>query len=165
MIPNNSEHKMCTKCRKTKALEEFYEDKTHKNNKHSQCKQCRKENVAEYLKRNPGYIKEYRGKNLEKSRREGRQWRSNLRLEVITHYGGKCECCGESTLEFLALDHPNNDGAKHRKQIGKGAGAPYYSWLKQNNYPKELVRVLCHNCNSSRAFFGYCPHQKGFNGD
>jgi hypothetical protein len=32
-------------------------------------------------------------------------------------------------------------------------------WLKRNGYPKGF-RVLCHNCNSARGLYGYCPHKR-----
>jgi radical SAM protein with 4Fe4S-binding SPASM domain len=32
--------------------------------------------------------------------------------------------------------------------------------LKNNNYPKDLFRLLCHNCNMARGCYGYCPHEK-----
>lgn len=30
--------------------------------------------------------------------------------------------------------------------------------LKRNKFPKGY-RILCHNCNLSKSFYGYCPHQ------
>lgn len=33
-----------------------------------------------------------------------------------------------------------------------------YRWLRINKYPKGF-RTLCHNCNMSYGFYGYCPHQ------
>jgi len=85
--------------------------------------------------------------------------RRKIRLEVLVHYSQnppKCACCGEIHIEFLSIDHINNDGAEHRKKIGKGE---LYSWLKKNKYP-EGFQVLCMNCNISKGHYGYCPHQK-----
>lgn len=82
------------------------------------------------------------------------QERSRKRRElVLTHYGKKCVCCGEATIEFLAIDHINNDGYKQRKNIKINI----YSWIIKNNYPKDL-QILCHNCNLAKAFYGRCPH-------
>jgi hypothetical protein len=55
---------------------------------------------------------------------------------------------------MLGIDHINGGGTKHRKEI-KNFGI--YKWLIDNNYPLGY-RVLCHNCNCSLGFNGYCPH-------
>lgn len=41
-----------------------------------------------------------------------------------------------------------------------GLGAHFYKWLEHNHFPPGF-RVLCHNCNQARGFYGYCPHEKG----
>lgn len=84
--------------------------------------------------------------------------RRRLKLLVVNKYGGKCDCCGIDNIEFLTIDHPNNDGAIHRKTL-RGLGTTFYAWLKKNEYP-EGFRVLCFNCNCSRGGYGYCPHEK-----
>ena len=81
------------------------------------------------------------------------------RRQTIQAYGGKCECCGITNFEFLALDHPEGDGKKHRKELGK-SGNSVVEWAIRNNFPKR-VRVMCHNCNSSHGHYGYCPHKLG----
>lgn len=77
------------------------------------------------------------------------------RLSVIHAYGGKCNCCGEDTWQFLSLDHVNNDGAKHRKKIGQ---SQIYKWAEDNDYPNTL-QLLCYNCNMAKGFYGVCPHE------
>ena len=82
-----------------------------------------------------------------------------LRKTVLMHYGGNppiCSCCRESRIEFLAINHINGGGTAHRGKIGKGS---LYPWLRKNNYPSGY-NVLCHNCNMSIGFYGYCPHKK-----
>lgn len=56
------------------------------------------------------------------------------------------------------MDHIDGAGREHRREIGQGANA-LYRWLAKNGYP-DGFRVLCHNCNSARGFYGYCPHNK-----
>lgn len=85
--------------------------------------------------------------------------RRSQRMEALLAYSPSgtpaCECCGESTLTFLALDHVNGGGGKQHKELGGGG---YYTWLRRNNYP-EGFRVLCHNCNMGRQLNGgTCPH-------
>jgi hypothetical protein len=92
------------------------------------------------------------------ARKEGLKARRSLRLEVLTHYaGGKspsCVCCGEATFEFLSLDHLEGSSRHDYKEHGRH----FFSWLRRNNYPREM-QVLCHNCNESLAHQGYCPHR------
>lgn len=88
--------------------------------------------------------------------------RRKLRLNAFDHYGGpQCNCCGETTLEFLCIDHINGSGAEHRRN-DPSANA-IYRWLKAHNYPKGF-RVLCHNCNMSLGIYGHCPHEKSSSG-
>src|SRR3990172_5963982 len=76
--------------------------------------------TSEVLSQSPSAVKmrKWRAKNLEHSRRYMRGWHAALRREVLDHYGGACACCGETTLEFLSLDHKNGGGTKHRNEIG-----------------------------------------------
>jgi len=66
-----------------------------------------------------------------------RRYSRKVREEVYAAYGGfKCVCCGETEPRFLQLDHINDDGAKHRKEVGTGSA--FYSWLKKNGFPPGL---------------------------
>lgn len=82
-----------------------------------------------------------------------------LKYKALKYYGGgqiECNCCGESTFEFLTIDHINNDGKEHRKKIGT---TTIYRWLKINNYPIGF-RTLCFNCNLGKQINkGKCPHE------
>ncbi len=88
---------------------------------------------------------------------KGKVYRRSIRERVIAAYGGKCACCGEAAYEFLALDHVNGDGKQHRAEVGV-TSAIYRDVVKQG-YPPAF-RILCHNCNSARGYYGYCPHEK-----
>lgn len=73
-------------------------------------------------------------------------------------YGGECVCCGEKEGAFLSIDHVNNDGAAHRKEL---KGNRIYAWLHKNGYPKDRFRILCFNCNQGRRVNGgVCPHEE-----
>jgi hypothetical protein len=82
------------------------------------------------------------------------------KIKIIKEYGGKCICCGENELEFLTIDHINNNGAEERKITKQGTGGKLYRWLIKNNFPKDNYQLLCYNCNCAKGFFGYCPHNK-----
>lgn len=71
----------------------------------------------------------------------------DLKFEVFLHYGSKCAICSENKIEYLTMDHINNDGAKHRKQIG----TQIFPWLRKNNYPLDF-QILCYNCNYGKQF-------------
>ena len=66
----------------------------------------------------------------------------DLKLKVFEAYGNKCNFCSEDNIEYLTIDHINNDGAQHRKIIG----TQIFPFLKRNNFPKDF-QILCFNCN------------------
>jgi hypothetical protein len=77
-----------------------------------------------------------------------------VKLKVIEAYGGKCACCGEDEPRHLSIDHINNDGYIHRREVG----SRIYQWLIKNNYPKDNFQLLCFNCNfGKRINGGICP--------
>jgi hypothetical protein len=100
-----------------------------------------------------------KGQNTDEYRAKARAYNKRIRLETIRAYGGKCDCCNENRYEFLAIDHVNGGGIKHRKDIGN-AGNSIAKWLRKQGYPKGY-RVLCHNCNCAIGFYKLCPHKKG----
>lgn len=120
------------------------------------------------------YSKEYYQKNRERelakhkaynaAHREhllgvAKKWREKDRMACLEHYSSsppQCKCCGENRLQFLCIDHTNGGGSAHRKKEF-GGGGNINRWLIKNNFP-EGFRVLCHNCNLSLGFYGYCPH-------
>ncbi len=68
-----------------------------------------------------------------------------LKTEVLTHYGNgelKCVICGESRVACLSLDHIENNGNAHRKEIGFSY---IYRLVRSQNYP-EGYQTLCMNC-------------------
>ena len=104
------------------------------------------------------YTKNY-AKNRERTIVLARERHRRIRKETLLIYGAKCECCGETRIEFLAFDHINGNGNEHRRSIGKHFSSNMARWLRKNNYPKGIVRILCHNCNLAKGFYGYCPHK------
>lgn len=122
------------------------------------CNSCKKTNLDRY----------YENKEIYLSKAKDR--RQRLKREAFAAYGGAiCACCGETSIEFLTLDHIAGDGAAHRKRVTEErgwtsrsqsfSGTHLYLWLKQNNYPPGF-QVLCMNCNFSMGKYGYCPHNK-----
>jgi hypothetical protein len=87
---------------------------------------------------------------------------ARLKLQTFAAYGGACECCGETTVAFLTIDHINDDGSAHRRELEK---TTMYRWLKRHGYPKDGYRLLCFNCNCGRRVNGgVCPHKAALDG-
>lgn len=93
----------------------------------------------------------------KKDRNTNTSWRKKAKDEVIVAYGGKCSCprCPETLVQFLSIDHISNDGAKHRKMLGR---RNIHNWLRQQGFPKDKYQLLCRNCNAGKAEYGQCPH-------
>jgi len=87
-----------------------------------------------------------------------RQDYAEKRQIILEHYGSKCCCCGETESLFLEIDHVNNDGWTHRKEIGTSAKA-LLLWIIKNDFP-DSIQLLCANCNQGKKRNGgICPHQ------
>ncbi len=77
---------------------------------------------------------------------------------VFDRLGRECECCKESNVAFLCVDHVNNNGSTHRKEI-RNISFGIYNWLIKNDFPPGF-QVLCHNCNFSKGVNnGTCAHK------
>lgn len=145
--------------RKSKAEEAAYKReyrKKHGDKMRAYSRAYRKQHIAEAIK----YASEKYYADREKRLKYARDARRCLKNIILQAYGTVCQCCGESRYEFLSLDHINNDGATHRKELAKRnirGGFYFYRWLIQNKFPPGL-QVLCFNCNLAKGFHGYCPH-------
>lgn len=90
-----------------------------------------------------------------------RKYNQERKRMIIYHYSKgtmKCECCNETEIEFLTVNHINGGGQKHRNQL-KSRGTDLYTFLKGNNFP-EGYNILCLNCNFAEGHAGICPHRK-----
>ena len=113
-----------------------------------------------YYKKNRDHMievaKKWHKNNRERAAEYQRNSNHKMRSSIINHYGKRCVCCGETNIEFLSIDHIQGNGKVHRKKYG--VGRKFYLYIIRNNFPPSL-RVLCYNCNLSRGFVGYCPHE------
>lgn len=75
----------------------------------------------------------------------------DLRREIFDHYGNECSCCGETTPEFLTIDHINSNVTR------EPCGTALYLRIRREGFPDEF-RILCWNCNCGRRR-GACPHE------
>lgn len=134
--------KTCTKCGAVKPLELFRSDGDKPSGYGQPCRQC--DAAGRRARRKP---EDWRGKS------------KRLREEVLDAYGRRCACCGETTPEFLTVDHVHNDGAAHREEIGHRPTQLLY-YLKRHDYPKDRFQLLCCNCNFAKGWYGECPHKR-----
>lgn len=114
------------------------------------CKKCEYDDYVSARVKNPQSFKEAAFRSRQK-----------LRKTVLNHYGNNnphCVCCYENKIEFLSLDHIKGGGNKQRKAIKRGS-REHWKWFVDNIFPTGF-RILCHNCNLSYGFYGYCPHQQ-----
>lgn len=154
------EIKPCSICKEMKpvTLEHFYIDRSKRKPFSSQCRVCQRKRSKDNWQNNRARAKiqaqKWRAKNKDKILANARK----LRQDVLDAYGNECKCCGEKHQEFLGIDHVNNDGEGHRKEL-KGYGRAIYQWLKKNGYPQKGFQLLCHNCNMAKGLYGGCPHK------
>jgi hypothetical protein len=123
--------------------------------------------MHKYYLKNREKIKEitriWKLKNKEWVVGDSKKYRDKLKLDALKAYSNndvKCACCGEREIDFLCLDHINDNGSEERKNNKYGL-AGIFKWLKKNNYPKDAgLQVLCSNCNmSKRINRGICIHK------
>lgn len=121
------------------------------------CPQCKirdREKYKTYLRKTCWMCRVGHKTNNERNRK----YRASLRDSILTQYGPRCVCCGESNEMFLTFDHVNNDGGKFRKENGKDSTA-LFRWIINNGYPLS-IQVLCFNCNCGKNVNGgICPHK------
>ena len=117
-------------------------------------------NPDKYLRTRRATGRRFYHKNKEKIRAIQKIYNMRRKENVCKAYGGKCACCGEDRIEFLTIDHINNNGNIHRQTKGLSPGTQSYLWLMREGFP-EGFQVLCYNCNNAKHIYGTCPHQKG----
>src|SRR5215472_8811202 len=143
--------KRCTKCGELKPPRAFYLiSRSRPGKRHPQCKYCNLARQRKQVAASRQWIREYaagwRQKNqllIESandfvSQGGGRAVRLapyyRLRHDAILAYGGyRCACCGADEALFLTIDHVNDGGARHRRQVG--SSTDFFHWLKDNGYP------------------------------
>jgi len=123
-------------------------------------KKHREDNREMYRKATKEYSERIKGTEVGNNRKKYvaewlKRYTAKLRKEIITAYGSKCACCGETEVLFLEIDHVNNDGAKDRKVQER----TFYLQIIRNNFP-PIYQLLCCNCNKGKFLNkGVCPHK------
>lgn len=157
-------HKRCTKCLNCLPISAFSNKASGKFGVASWCKKCAQIWKNEFRKKDPETLERHRSYARKYWNEPERRKKFNalqikrhheLRRNALDAYGGKCACCQESRIEFLAIDHVDPKSKKCRTECG----TKLYRMVKKLGYPPEF-QILCHNCNMAKGFYGECPHQK-----
>lgn len=142
-LPTNTEKLTCEKCRQIRLEKEKARIEKYKIT--NQCICCGKKKSEE---------EKYQF--CDKCRLKKKIKRQEIRQTIFDHYGQKCNCscgCNVTNPNHLTLDHIENNGAEHRKQVGKSEF--FYRWVIKNNFPDDL-QILCFNCNCAKSNYGGC---------
>jgi len=148
MVLINVLKKLCRACEVVKPHTAFWSHEGHSDGRCSVCITCERSRRARYRAR---------PENVEKYRKNSRDWWSNLRAEVHSGYGNVCACCGETEPRFLTLGHVVPCGTEHRKEMGGTQGT--YKDARDRNFPSDY-QLLCFNCNCAKGHYGVCPHKE-----
>lgn len=151
--------KTCCYCRKHLAFVEFNNDRRVADGKARYCRACWKALKHKYKdisnkRRRKNYADDPSIKTIIVAK--NKNWRYRLRMQLLSVYGGKCNCCGEDHAEFLTLDHVYGGGNEHRKSQDMRT-----TWLQAiNDRDSGRWQLLCMNCNWAKGKYGNCPHQQ-----
>lgn len=152
------EGKSCSRCKAWKPLGDYGKLGAASDGLQRYCKPCMCELGRKY---NAVNIEKRRELSRRGNKRLGpayfRERHQLLKRAMVMAYGGECECCGETEIEFLTLDHINGGGHQHRKAVG--GGSKVWRMLRDAGWPKEGYRLLCMNCQLGFAHGRTCPHQ------
>jgi ribosome-binding ATPase YchF (GTP1/OBG family) len=86
----------------------------HKHEIKAYRERTRQRNIVYQKEYQPEYRQAHKKEEKERSKRRYQKHRADInenirekRLLVLKHYGNRCSCCGETEIEFLAIDHVN----------------------------------------------------------
>src|SRR5208337_46821 len=91
----------CTKCRRLKALDQFYKGARHKFGVYSICKKCCKKRGRERYEENPSHFKEIQSRYMRNNPEARMRTLLKNRFDITTEQydimfkdqGGKCAIC------------------------------------------------------------------------
>jgi hypothetical protein len=141
--PTNTESYQCETCRQNRLKKQ--KELIDRRKINNECIACKKKKSAEEI-----YQK------CDDCRLEDKIERQKIRQKIYDHYGQKCNCscgCNVTNIRHLTLDHVNNNGADHRKEVG--TSLYFYRWVIKNNFPED-IQALCFNCNCAKSNYGGC---------
>ena len=90
-------------------------------------------------------------RDIQRSKMRDRRKRN--KLAVISHYGGRCQDCGEDDVRVMTLDHINGDGAESLRSPTSGLRVNSVVWYGrlyrdiQNGITDKTLILRCFNCH------------------
>lgn len=103
------------------------------------------------------YSAKWRAENPQKATQRTKDYIRRLRNKIVDKYGGACACCGETERAFLAIDHVNRDGKRHRDEYPRNMQGYLMSIFRGTG--DYVIQILCGNCHLAKDYRGGCPHQ------
>lgn len=132
---------------------------SQKNTSLKHCIKCLVEltdiNWLSYLVKRSNYIctpcfrqygKQYHKSDLNYAQKQLNRYYAR-KSAVIHYYGDRCGQCSEDEYEKLTIDHINNNGATHRRQMTTNI----FDYLYNNLIDRDGYQVLCYNCNCTKS--------------
>lgn len=99
-----------------------------------------------------------------------KKMKQRTKVEVFSWYGSACVCCDETYIDFLTLDHINDDAIREGENYVTASGKCHqqrrtgynlYCKIRMSGYdnrPRD-IQILCFNCQwGKRLNAGFCPH-------
>lgn len=137
-----SQHKLCSCCKETKAIETFSKKTCSKDGYKPYCKTCQKKKKQIYMS-NASNREHSRIMSLKRSHNR------SLAVKIIRVASIKCAICGVEDPNVLTLDHIEPDLKKRRKsgnKIGGLSSMPNVDTIL-NEFLSPNTRVLCSRCH------------------
>jgi len=129
-------NKQCTKCLKTKDLNDFHNDKNSPDGKVNYCKTCNKNRFKKYGKKNKKIISQKKKAYYQDPKVQERQWKTHIKRtygitykkynQMLKDQNYCCAICGKDQDEFkrkFSVDH--------------------------NHSTREVRGLLCDHCNKA----------------
>lgn len=125
--------KKCRDCRRELSNDSFHKDKTNRDRLRTRCKDCRSKLASVYWEANWKRITAVKKKVYDQ-----------LKKDILSKYGNKCNKCGFEDWRALQVDHVNGGGSARRNQTNRNWHKFYREVL--NDKAREY-QLLCANCN------------------
>jgi len=106
----------------------------------------------EWIRKNPERFQaarlRYSKENAERERIRAREWRRQIRKEVLALLGGKCRKCGWTDARALQIDHVKGGGIYDSNKSRTVPGMVYLARVKRHiKRGGKKYQLLCANCN------------------